>query len=189
MEGELVRAGGERTAFSYVSARLPGVLGSSPFYRRLFDGAETPGLTAASLGAHLEASLPQYMIPASFTALDKIPLTANGKVDRQALKDGSLQLAATAYTEPRTDTERRLITIWQTLLGIDRIGSEDDFFQCGGHSLLAMRMIYFVKKAFGVTLSIKTLFELRTVAQLSELLDSLLVKEDGESVAYDIIEL
>jgi acyl carrier protein len=80
---------------------------------------------------------------------------------------------ATTYIEPSNDTQKRLVTIWTQLLGVDRIGINDDFFELGGHSLLGTRVLARVQETFGVKLPLRALFEAPTVAQLGERVDTL----------------
>ncbi|MBV9109781.1 MAG: amino acid adenylation domain-containing protein, partial [Gemmatimonadetes bacterium] len=94
---------------------------------------------AAALREHAGSRLPDYMVPAAFVALDALPLTRNGKVDRAALPDPASGAAGDAYVAPRTPTEEVLAGIWAALLGMERVGAEDGFFALGGHSLLATR--------------------------------------------------
>ena len=121
--------------------------------------------TKDSVKAFLAKKLPGYMIPQIWIELDSIPLTANGKTDKKALPDPDTdELASSLYTAPSTDDELILASIWQELLGIERIGVHDNFFELGGHSLLAMRLIAQVRDKFGVELSVKDLFKYPTVS-------------------------
>ena len=98
-------------------------------------------VTVAELRETLQQSLPAYMIPQHFMALDEIPLTPNGKVDRKALPDPDADAEAlTEYVAPRNAIEEQLATLWQEVLGTDNIGIHDNFFERGGHSLLAARV-------------------------------------------------
>ncbi|WP_342781545.1 amino acid adenylation domain-containing protein [Amycolatopsis rhizosphaerae] len=123
----------------------------------------------AELRAHCAALLPEHMIPAVLVSLAALPLTPNGKIDRAALpapEAGSLTLAA-GYVAPRTPTEEKLAALWARVLRVDRVGVEDDFFALGGHSLLATQVHARLRSAFGADLSLRRLFELRTVAALA----------------------
>src|ERR1044072_2273136 len=103
-------------------------------------GAE---IEVGELRAHLRERLPEYMVPNVFVAVAELPLTANGKVDRQRLAKLEIgqQLGATAYVAPRTATEELLCELWKSLLKGERIGIHDNFFELGGHSLLATKVI------------------------------------------------
>ena len=118
--------------------------------------------------SYLESRLPEYMIPALWVALEKIPLTANGKTDRKALPDPDVTgLLSNEYTAPRNETERVLAGIWQELLGLERVGIHDNFFELGGHSLLAMRVISSIGRELEMAVAIRELFIHPTIAQLS----------------------
>ena len=124
------------------------------------------------LRAHLRASLPEYMIPQSFVTLEAMPLTPNGKVDRKALPAlGAKDEKGGGYVEPKTGTERLLATLWQDVLGVGRVGANDDFFALGGHSLLAAQMLSRLARDHGVVLSLRRVFEASTVAKLAALVD------------------
>jgi len=102
--------------------------------------------------------------------LAALPLTPNGKIDRAALPaPDSLEASHTVYVEPRNDLESVLAGIWAEALHVERIGVDDNFFELGGHSLLAMRVVARVRKTFGVSLPLRSLMEMATVAQLAVL--------------------
>jgi amino acid adenylation domain-containing protein len=130
-----------------------------------------PGDEEPDLRAFLAGSLPAHMVPAAFVRLDTLPLNPNGKVDRRAL--ASLSVASGAgqgqahQAAPRTPTEEVLAAIWAGLLGLDRVGVEDDFFALGGHSLLATRLVSRLSSELGVDLSLRTVFEDSTIARLA----------------------
>ena len=132
-------------------------------------------VSAAELRAYLAQWLPDYMVPASFVRLDKLPLTANGKVDRPALPPpGSEKTEPTPQpVGPRTETEKALAAIWSELLYVERIGIHDDFFDLGGQSLVAIRAVSRIRDVFEVDLPLRNLFEHPTVAGLAEVIDGL----------------
>ena len=117
----------------------------------------------------LKAKLPEYMIPTGFVFLDRLPLTAHGKVDRPALARirQNLKVAGSEFVGPRDTTEEVLSRIWAGLLAAEKIGVFDNFFDLGGHSLLAGRVLARVAEAFGVSLPLRALFEAPTVAALA----------------------
>ena len=120
---------------------------------------------AASLRAALALTLPDYMLPATFVAMDALPLNRSGKVDRPALP-----APPTMRPMPPTpigDTETRLARIFGEVLGIDTPGSDESFFDLGGHSLLGVRLMVEIDKAFGRSLPLGALFRAPTVAQLA----------------------
>ncbi|HYR09198.1 MAG TPA: amino acid adenylation domain-containing protein, partial [Longimicrobium sp.] len=123
---------------------------------------------AESLRAHLRRSLPEYMVPVSFVAMDVLPLNANGKLDRRALPAPDFAGMADAYVAPRTPAEEVLAGIWAEMLRLERVGIHDNFFDVGGHSLLATRLMSRVGDVFGAAMSVRALFEAPTVAELAE---------------------
>ena len=126
----------------------------------------TGGAQADALREHLRRSLPDYMIPAAFVALEQFPLTPNGKVNRHALPAPET-LAAAAAEPPQTRDEQELAALWADLLGRRDIGRNDNFFDLGGHSLLAMQLLARLEKATGVEVPLRILFDAPTVATLA----------------------
>jgi acyl carrier protein len=102
--------------------------------------------------------------------MEKLPLTANGKVDRRALPapDSAHSEQGVTFVAPRTAAEERMASIWAQVLGITKIGVHDNFFDVGGHSLLATQLISRLREAFGADLSLRHLFEAPTIVQLLE---------------------
>ncbi|MGN7996791.1 non-ribosomal peptide synthase/polyketide synthase, partial [Chitinophaga sp. 22308] len=116
----------------------------------------------------LRTRLPQYMVPAMLTFLDELPLTPSGKIDKKALLRLDLGIARTKeYVAPAGETEQTLVTMWEALLNVQRIGVHDNFFEIGGHSLLAMRVLAAVQETYGVTLPVSTFFQLPTISALA----------------------
>ncbi len=113
----------------------------------------------------LSARLPDYMVPSQIVVLAEFPLTSSGKIDRKALP--APVYAATPFRAPQTDTEELLAGIYAQVLGADRVGVDDSFFDLGGDSLLAMRVIAAVNAGLNTNLSVRALFEAPTVAQLA----------------------
>ncbi|MFJ5534654.1 non-ribosomal peptide synthase/polyketide synthase [Streptomyces sp. NPDC093261] len=128
-------------------------------------GAALPG--PADLRAHLSADLPDYMLPAAFVMVAELPLTANGKVDRRRLPAPDWSSAGdTPYRAPRTEAERVLAGIWADLLGIERVGADDNFFMLGGDSILSIQVVSRARTA-GLALTPRDLFRHPTVAALA----------------------
>ncbi|WP_338805220.1 amino acid adenylation domain-containing protein [Xenorhabdus griffiniae] len=125
-------------------------------------------LTNDTLIAHLSTHLPEYMIPASFTRIDAIPLTINGKLDRQALP-APVWEDRDRYIAPRTELETQLCVLWQDVLGLERIGIEDNFFRIGGDSIVSIQLVSKLRQ-IGFSLQAKSIFEAPTVARLAQLL-------------------
>ncbi|MFJ8190141.1 amino acid adenylation domain-containing protein [Streptomyces sp. NPDC096094] len=127
-------------------------------------------LAPAALRDALAGALPDYMLPAAYVVLDTLPLTANGKVDKRALPapDRAALAADAAYVAPRTRAEERITEVWQDVLGVDRIGVHDSFFDLGGDSIRAVSLIGALREA-GFDLGVREIFEGRTVAAAAEL--------------------
>ena len=115
----------------------------------------------------LRERLPDYMVPAVFVPVDRIPLTANGKLDRRALPDPDVAAPGERHVAPRTPAEEVLAGIWAEVLGVARVGVEDGFLALGGHSLLATRVVSRARVALGVEISLRSLLEGSTVAGLA----------------------
>jgi amino acid adenylation domain-containing protein len=128
--------------------------------------------TTTALRAFLAERLPNHMLPTAAIAVEQLPRTANGKLDRDALPEPAERPELEqGYVEPRTDLERALAEIWQQLLRLDRIGINDDFFELGGHSLLAVRLFAEIERKLGARLPLSTLFETATIAGLAEAIE------------------
>ena len=138
---------------------------------RLVAYVQTPATHEAvvpGLRAFLKQKLPEYMMPAAFVVQSSLPLTANGKLDRDALPDVEAQPeAGVEFVPPRTPVERKTAELWMELLGGDRVGVFDDFFSLGGHSLLAMRLISRIRNSFEIELPLRVLFESPTLAGMA----------------------
>lgn len=121
------------------------------------------------LRAFIKASLPEYMSPAIFVALEALPLTPNGKVDRRSLPlpDESQRDVEQAYVAPRDQLEEQLVTLWANVLQRKSIGINDNFFELGGNSLLAARLFAQIENRLGKHLPLATLFKFPTVEQLA----------------------
>ena len=130
-------------------------------------GDTAPDHQAVLDGLHKQ--LPDYMVPSSFIELDHFPLTANGKLDTEALPAPVWAVStASVYVAPRTQLEKALTAVWSSLLGGEQVGIDDDFFQLGGHSLLTLRMIQQLKDEHGLELAVAHIFETPTVRGLAQ---------------------
>ncbi|MEE8361373.1 MAG: phosphopantetheine-binding protein, partial [Gemmatimonadales bacterium] len=138
------------------------------------DGEALPPGTE-ELKAHLQQTLPEFMIPGHIVVLDRLPLTPNAKVDRQALPDPETVVGNTtpdiAFVPPTSDIEQRLAAVWQDVLKVPQIGLEDNFFDLGGHSLLVVQTHRRLKDDLHLELSITDMFRFPTVRSLASFLD------------------
>jgi acyl carrier protein len=134
--------------------------------------------TVGSLRDWLAAVVPPYMLPDVFVRLEAFPLTAHGKIDPSALPAPSdaNALRDEDYDSPRTPVEERVATILASLVGLERLGMNDNFFLLGGHSLLGTQAIAKMRDAFGIDLSLRTLFTAPTVSGLSAEVERLLLE-------------
>jgi amino acid adenylation domain-containing protein len=129
----------------------------------------------------LASQVPHYMIPSRFVVLEEMPLTDNGKVDRRALPDCvHYDLSEGGYVLPRTAVEQELSDIWQELLDVERVGASDNFFEMGGHSLLAVRLLSRIRDRFTVELSLRAVFESPTIGTLAARIEADLLRNDRE---------
>jgi acyl carrier protein len=129
------------------------------------------GITEGLLRDYLRAKIPEYMVPGGFVLLDEFPLTPNGKLDYGALPGPGLGAGDQESVAPQTAAERLTANIFAEVLTLDRVGVHDNFFNLGGHSLLAIMVIHLLEYAFGVELSLRTLFEAPTVHQLTRIIE------------------
>ncbi|CAM5535383.1 Non-ribosomal peptide synthase OS=Streptomyces alboniger OX=132473 GN=CP975_00270 PE=4 SV=1 [Streptomyces alboniger] len=133
-------------------------------------GAGPAGPDADALREFATEKLPAFMVPAAFMVLDKLPLTPNGKLDRAALP--APEFAGQEYRAPRTPTEEALAELFADILGLDRVGVDDDFFALGGHSLLATRLNSRIRTRLDAVLPMRAVFQSPTVAELAACLES-----------------
>ena len=128
----------------------------------------------ASLKASLDKVLPQHMVPGRFVALDRMPLTPSGKIDRKALPAPSPGPVGQSYLAPGTRSETLLAEIWSDLLKTERIGANDSFFELGGHSLLAAALVSRLRKRLDVELPLRVVFDAPVLHRMAQHLDALL---------------
>ena len=146
----------------------------------------TPGHTidTDTVRTALADRLPHYMVPAALVVMDSFPLTENRKIDRKALPDPDLG-STTGGTEPGTATEAALCDLFTDILGIPRVGVDDDFFSLGGHSLLAARLAHAIRERLDRDVDLSDVFETGTVANLAERLDSRGPASPGHTVVLE----
>lgn len=160
---------------------------------------EDTNVSEDSIRDHLASALPDYMVPAQFIELEQIPVTANGKINRKALADiaAALPPCRREKRAPRTAIETRLAHIWQSLLKLETPGIDDNFFEHGGTSLLAVRLLNAIKTEFGQTLPLASLLRHGTIAAQAVLLgetcpapasnNSLTPLQDGEAATLVVV--
>ena len=151
----------------------------SPGYKRLVayvvprvaSAAEpTAAPSIENLRAHLNALLPEYMVPSAYVILDRMPLTPSGKLDRRLLPaPGVDAYMSQEYVPPQGQIEETLTIIWQELLKVERVGRHDNFFELGGHSLLAVKLAAQVGERLKVNLTVAVVFRYRSEEHTSEL--------------------
>ncbi|MGB9179573.1 MAG: amino acid adenylation domain-containing protein [Pyrinomonadaceae bacterium] len=131
---------------------------------------EEPALTVSALRSYLKEKLPEYMVPSAFVMLDELPLTPNGKVERRALPipDQTRPELEQAFVAPRTALEEVLVKTCGELLGLERVGIHDSFFDLGGHSLLATQLVSRLCDLFQMELPLRAVFETPTVSGLAQ---------------------
>jgi len=159
---------------------------TTPFANRFAEETEQNQQERADyidvLRQNLLTTLPSYMVPAVFVLLELFPLTSNGKVDRKALPDADITSQQQVYVAPSTETEKSLCEIWQDLLGIERVGVNDDFFALGGHSLQIMKLLSAIRAQFAIEVSVAQLFELKKITDCATHIDNLnVVKSMSQS--------
>ena len=148
--------------------------------------------STGELRTYLVEKLPAYMVPSALVVLERFPLTANGKVDRGGLPapDPSRPDFSGAFVAPRNSVEEVLAQIWADLLELECVGVNDNFFNIGGHSLLAIRVISRVRQVFGIELPLIALFENPTLVGLAAQVDQLkIVGNTTNEMANLLVEI
>ena len=145
----------------------------------------------ASLREYLRGQTPEYMVPDAFVPLDSLPLTTNGKIDRQRLSEPPKTSAIDDnFVAPRTQLEEELAGLWSEVLKVERVGINDNFFDLGGHSLLATRLMFQLREHFNVDIPLRALFEAPTIATLAPVIvQSQIEQIDSEDMAQALSAL
>jgi amino acid adenylation domain-containing protein len=138
--------------------------------------AVAPSLEIGELRRHVSERLPEYMVPSCFVLLDALPHTSNGKIDRQALPAPVEEHDTELLIGPRTPVEEVLCGIWIELLGVEQIGVYENFFDAGGHSLMAVQLLSRLRAIFQLELPLQLVFEAPTIAELAQAL----IKYEGK---------
>jgi len=170
IENQLLACAGVREAVAVVREDLPGDKRLVAYYCIDSSADNESALTANVLRQKLAAALPEYMVPAALIVLPALPLTANGKVDRRQLPPPSHGDAGGEFDPPDGPIERQLAELWRELLGAQQIGRGDNFFEIGGHSLLAVQLIARIQEVTGVELTLSRVFQAPTLAAMAEVL-------------------
>ncbi|HYH80576.1 MAG TPA: phosphopantetheine-binding protein, partial [Longimicrobium sp.] len=161
-----------------VSAALVVVREDVPGDRRLVayvvGGAETE-----ELRAHLRRTLPEYMVPNAFVPLAALPQTPTGKLDTRTLPAPDYQAGEDAYVAPRTPVEESLAAMWAEVLGLERVGVHENFFEIGGHSLLAMRIVSRIRESLDGEIGVVALFESPTIDALARVIEARMAPAGG----------
>jgi hypothetical protein len=130
-------------------------------------------LASATLRDYLKQNLPEPMVPSVYLIMDELPQGPSGKVNRAALPAPQrVEASLEAHAEPQTETEQQIAAVWRDLLGVQRIGLHDNFFQLGGHSMIATVAVSRMRDLFRVELSVRQLFEAPTLAELALRVDA-----------------
>lgn len=160
-------------------AAFPGIAHAVVVVRELEQGEkrlvgyvvpEAAEVDLGALRAHVRSTLPDYMVPAAFVQLDSLPLTPNGKLDRRAMPEPDYD-AVSSYRAPETPQQEALCAIFSSVLEVPKVGIDDSFFDLGGQSLQAMRLLGRIRADLGVDLLINVLFDVPTVAGLAAHID------------------
>jgi amino acid adenylation domain-containing protein len=154
--------------------------------------ADGQAIDEEQLRRALKSALPPFMVPSTLVTLAELPVTPNGKLDRASLPapDGSRPRLERAYVAPQTPVQETLASVWREVLGIDRVGIDDDFFNLGGHSMLAVRMVARVRDTLGLELSLAQVFEHPTIRELAgSITGQMLGEVDDDELAEMLAEL
>lgn len=189
--GTLTRRDGTTIPFTYESPHHQHQYQATPFYRQLFDQTDhAHEELIPALRSYLATHLPATLIPSAFVTLESLPLSPNGKVDRQALPapDAQPEAVDRPYIAPETPIEHELAELWQQLLGVKRISVDDDFFALGGHSLLSMQLIARVRSQFAVSLDIRGFFAQPTLRQMAQMIEETMLVQVSDTRIDELLD-
>ena len=150
-----------------------------------------PQFSVTEIQNFLRRSLPAHFIPSVFMVLDALPLTPNGKINRKSLPLPGPQNARPVgeFVAPRTSTESELAALWSEILGTDRVGIHDNFFDSGGHSLTATQLVTRIRKNFAVELSLRDFLKYPTIAGLAELIEESILSKASDEKLFALVEM
>ncbi len=171
IEAALLKYPDIKEAVAIVREDTPGKKVLAAYFTRSGDGDRSTIIP--ELRKFLKQQLPEFMMPSSFMVLETMPLTPNGKIDRQALPKPDLAANRATYIAPRTPLEQQITNIWSHLLKLEQVGVNDNFFELGGYSLIGIQMIAKLRQTLQVELLMSNLFELPTVAELADRIENL----------------
>jgi acyl carrier protein len=149
------------------------------------------GVKTSELRRYLKERLPEYMVPGVWVEMERLPVTANGKLDRKGLPEpgGERPELESGYEEPGTETEKKLAEIWAQVLGVEKVGVHDNFFDLGGQSLLATQIVSRTRKVLQIELPLRRLFEFPTVAELVNVIARIQAEQTEAILASELAEL
>ena len=149
------------------------------------------GVKTSELRRYLKERLPEYMVPGVWVEMERLPVTANGKLDRKNLPEpgGERPELESGYEEPGTETEKKLAEIWAQVLGVEKVGVHDNFFDLGGQSLLATQIVSRTRKVLQIELPLRLLFESPTIAELANIIANLQTEQSDAILATELAEL
>jgi precorrin-6B methylase 2/acyl carrier protein len=174
--GQLVLPDGSSRPFSYFSEHIGAAFRATPFYERLFAGERIPtqrtAPTGPALRAQLQSLLPDYMLPTLYVPIAELPHTPSGKIDRAQLQRRELtrQRSTVAFEPPSSTLESQLVGIWSEVLGVERIGVNDSFFDLGGHSLRMAQVHAKLRELLQRDVPLLVLFQYPTISALARYL-------------------
>jgi aspartate racemase len=134
--------------------------------------ADGQPLDTGAIAASLAEALPSFMLPSAYVQVSSLPMTPAGKLNVRSLPAPAPSAGLTGLTDPSNEAERQLTEVWKRVLGLERVGVDDDFFELGGHSLTAIRLVADVERLMGIRIPMSTLFEAPTVRKLARLLST-----------------
>ncbi|MDX6851582.1 phosphopantetheine-binding protein, partial [Gilvimarinus sp. SDUM040013] len=145
-------------------------------YRNNLDVSESKSSTRADILSGVKESLlsrlPDYMVPSQYMILSELPLSSNGKIDRKSLPSIDVDVMKGEYRAPSNEVEKMLCTIWEEVLGVDKVGVNDNFFAIGGDSLLAVKLLNRVNVEFSMSLTLNQLIRCEKLEHMSAIIES-----------------